>query len=231
VGSADGARSDGGGAGAPPEHHGPIEDLVERARRLAVPGRRRILGITGPPGAGKSMLAGALAEALGADAALVPMDGFHLANAELVRLGRRDRKGAPDTFDAAGYAALLGRLRAPGEDVVYAPDFRREIEEPVAGAIPVAPRVPLVLTEGNYLLLDARPWSRLRALLDQVWYLESEDEFRIPRLVARHIEYGKSPAEARAWVMGSDQRNAQVVAETRARADLVVRLEPRRRPR
>ena len=100
------------------------------------------------------------------------MDGFHLAQEELVRLGRRDRMGAPDTFDAAGYVALLRRLRAGGEEVVYAPAFRREIEEPIAGAIAVPPTVPLVVTEGNYLLLDGAGWTGVRALLDEAWYVD-----------------------------------------------------------
>src|SRR3954449_6342466 len=122
--------------------------LLARARGLLSAGKRRILGIAGPPGGGKSTVARAVVAELGDAARLVPMDGFHLAQAELVRLGRRDRMGAPDTFDAAGYAALLARLR--GEDaMVYAPEFRREIEEPIAGAIAVAHQVPLVVTEGN----------------------------------------------------------------------------------
>jgi pantothenate kinase len=147
-----------------------LAELVERARRLIQPRRRRILGITGAPGAGKSTVAEALVAALDGDAVLVPMDGFHLANAELERLGRRDRKGAVDTFDAVGYAALLRRLRDPEEECVYAPIFRREIEEPIAGAIPVPRRVPLVVTEGNYLLIDRGGWAPVRGLLDEVWF-------------------------------------------------------------
>src|SRR5918912_3000527 len=109
--------------------------LIARARELAARGRR-VLGITGPPGAGKSSLAARVVAALGPDVArLVGMDGFHLAQAELERLGRADRKGAPDTFDAAGYVALLRRLRHAGPDVVYAPEFRREIEEPINAAV------------------------------------------------------------------------------------------------
>ena len=138
-----------------------IEDtaaLVERARALAATGERRILGIAGPPGGGKSTVAREVVAELGELARLVPMDGFHLAQAELVRLGRRDRMGAPDTFDAAGYAALLERLHGD-EPVVYAPEFRREIEEPIAGAIAVARSTPLVVTEGNYLLLADGDWA------------------------------------------------------------------------
>src|SRR5687767_13420188 len=139
-----------------------ITSAIERARALAERGTRTILGIAGPPGGGKSTVARAVVAELGDQARLVPMDGFHLAQAELVRLGRRDRMGAPDTFDAAGYAALLRRLRSD-EPVVYTPEFRREIEEPIAGAIAVPNSVPLVVTEGNYLLL----WPEIKPLLDE----------------------------------------------------------------
>jgi pantothenate kinase len=179
------------------------------------------------PGAGKSRLAEELAELLGPRAVYVPMDGFHLANEELVRLERRDRKGAPDTFDCAGYVALLRRLRAGGQEetCVYAPRFRREIEEPVAGAIPVPPEVPLVITEGLYLLVETGGWGAVRSLLDQVWYVEVAEELRIERLVARHQAFGKPSDESRRWALGSDQRNAELVRTTRGRADLVVRME------
>jgi pantothenate kinase len=161
--------------------------------------------------------------ALGDDARLVPMDGFHLAQSELVRLGRRDRMGAPDTFDSAGYAALLTRLRSD-EPVVYAPEFRREIEEPIAGAIAVPSAVPLVVTEGNYLLVEDGDWAPVRGLLDEAWYVEIDEAIRIERLIQRHIEFGKTPEFARAWVLSSDQRNAELVAGTASRADVVVRL-------
>jgi pantothenate kinase len=199
-------------------------ELIERARRLAVAGERRILGLTGAPGAGKSTLAEALVDALDGAAVLVPMDGFHLANVELERLGRRDRKGAADTFDAAGYAALLRRLRDPAERTVYAPIFRREIEEPIACAIPVQPETPLVVTEGNYLLLDQGCWSPLRGLLDEVWFLAPPEDVRLDRLVRRHEAFGKTPEAAVAWAHGTDQRNAELVASTMARADLVIQL-------
>lgn len=203
-----------------------FDDLLHRARGLVRDGRRAVLGIAGSPGAGKTTLAEHLVRALNTDgppwAAHVPMDGFHLADAELDRLGRRDRKGAPDTFDAAGYAALLRRLHEDTDEVVYAPGFERVLEQPVAGAIPVPPTARLVVTEGNYLLLADGSWARVRPCLDEVWFCETDEEARIRRLIARHEEFGKDHETAVAWVLGTDQRNADLVATTRGRADLVV---------
>lgn len=189
----------------------------------AAPGRV-IIGIAGPPGAGKSTVAAALVHELGQGAVLVPMDGFHLSNQVLQSLGRRDRKGAPDTFDATGYVALLRRLRSPCADVVYAPVFRREIEEPIGAGIPVPPEASVVVTEGNYLLLDSHPWRQVRDLLDAAWYLEVDDAVRMKRLIARHVEFGKTPDAARAWAERSDQRNADIIAASAHRADLLLRL-------
>lgn len=201
-------------------------ELIQRARDLAGTGQRRILGITGPPAAGKGLVAGLVGEALGDSAVIVPMDGFHLAEAELRRLGKRDRKGAPDTFDAAGYVALLRRLRQPGQETIYAPRFHREVEESYAGAIAVPRDVPLVVTEGNYLLLGHGSWASVSSLLDESWFLAPEPNARVDRLVARHIQYGKSPAQAREWVLRSDERNAELVMDTQYRADVVVTGDP-----
>lgn len=201
-----------------------LDELVERAGALAVSGSRRVLGITGAPGAGKSTVAQAIADALGGRAARVGMDAFHLANEVLAAHGSRDRKGAPDTFDPWGFANLLRRLKTNDEPVVYAPLFDRSLEESIGSAVPVARDVPLVITEGNYLLLDADGWRECREQLDEVWYLDMSDGERQLRLLKRHEAFGKLPEEAEAWALGSDQRNADVVASTRERADLIIDL-------
>ena len=200
--------------------------FIERIEALIAGGRRRILGLAGPPGGGKSTLSGALLEAFGARAVVVPMDGYHLANSELARLGRAARKGAPDTFDADGYVALLRRLReARADETVYAPEFRREIEEAIAGVIAVPAGVPLVITEGNYLLFDTGPWAAVRGLLDEAWYVDMDEPTRLSRLIARHERYGRSPEAARAWVQSTDEPNARAIEATRGRADLQYRLD------
>lgn len=204
-----------------------LDQLVESARALVVRGQRRILGLTGAPGAGKSTVAEQLVSALGPEmAVLVPMDGFHLANEVLIDLGRLDRKGAHDTFDDGGYARLVASLRTQRADdpVVYAPRFRREIEESIGSSIPVPPTVPLVVTEGNYLLLDINAWPAARSHIDEVWFLAPDTEVRHARLVRRHEAYGKSPQEAEFWALGSDERNAQLIESTAGRADRIVRL-------
>lgn len=193
-----------------------------RAAKLA--GARVLIGIAGAPGVGKSTLAEALVARLSdgqwrsSPVAHVPMDGFHLADAALEMLGLRDRKGAPETFDAAGYAALLERIAA-GEEV-WAPGFERELEQPIAQRIPVPAAVQTVISEGNYLLLPAPPWPRVRALFDEVWFGELDDDVRRARLIARHVRFGKTPDEAQAWVLRSDEANAAIVAATADSADL-----------
>jgi pantothenate kinase len=187
---------------------------------------RRVLGIAGAPGVGKSTYAERLvAETAtgGVPAAYVPMDGFHLADVSLSRLGLLDRKGAPETFDAWGYAALLTRLRTATE-TVWAPGFVRTLEQPLAGTIAVPPEVELVVTEGNYLLLDRPEWRAVRDAIDEVWFLTGDDVVRRERLVARHVAFGKTPDEAEAWVARVDDANAALVTDTRDRADRVVEL-------
>lgn len=198
-----------------------FEELLTRAEALASTNRRSVLGIAGSPAAGKTSVAWRVANQLGTRAVVVGMDGFHLAQVELQRLGRTEWKGAPDTFDAHGYVHLVRRL-SQGSEFVYAPEFRREIEEPIAGAVPIPEDTPLVITEGNYLLLEEQPWGELRQLLDEVWYLAPDEDERLERLVTRHRHYGRSLLAAKQRALGSDQRNADLIAPTADRADLVV---------
>jgi len=198
------------------------ESALAAVRALLRDGRRKVLGLVGAPGAGKSTLAAALQQAFADVSQVVPMDGFHLANVELRRLGRAGRKGAPDTFDSAGYVALLRRLRdQPAGEIVYAPEFRREIEEPVAGAIAVHPHTQLLIAEGNYLLLDDGPWRAVAGLMDEVWYVDVPDALRVERLTRRHQQFGRSHDEALAWVAGTDEPNARLIAASRSRASKV----------
>ncbi|MBG7619261.1 nucleoside/nucleotide kinase family protein [Herbaspirillum sp. AP02] len=198
----------------------------DRLDALLASGQRTILGLVGPPGCGKSTLAQALLDQAGSRAAVLPMDGYHLANAELARLGRAARKGAEDTFDSAGFVHLLSRLRSQAADeMVYAPRFLREIEEAIAGSIAISADIPLIITEGNYLLLDRGHWSRVRPLLDEIWYVEVDPVLRLERLIARHVQFGRSRADAEAWVMNSDEINAALIATTRDRADRIFRWD------
>lgn len=218
------------GTSAPISTAGPpaaaVSALADRIRSL--PGDRVIVGIAGSPGSGKTTLALAVVAELDrrqpGSAAHLPMDGFHLANATLDALGLRSRKGAPETFDGAGFAALLARVRAAG-DTVYAPQFDRLVDEGVAGSIGIGPAVRFVVTEGNYLLLDADPWRAVPPLLDETWFCAAPEHDRMRRLVDRHTRFGRSPAAAEAWAREVDGANAMLVEATRGRADLAVDSE------
>lgn len=205
-----------------------IADLLARdAIALASDSARAVLGVAGSPGAGKSTFVDVLLERVravkGDDwVAHIPMDGFHLADAQLDRIGARGRMGAPDTFDAAGYAHLLERVRQETDDPVYVPGFDRTLEQPLAAALVVLPSARLVVTEGNYLLLDDPGWTRARRAMDAVWFVTSDETMRVERLVARHVQFGKTPDEARTWVATTDQRNAELVAGTVANADRII---------
>jgi pantothenate kinase len=203
-----------------------LDELAARVSALCAETKRPrvLIGIAGAPGAGKTTLAEALVARLGGFpvAVHVPMDGFHLADVELARLGRADRKGAPDTFDALGYAALLGRVAA-GE-IVWAPGFERVLEQPIAQTIPITTDTRVVVSEGNYLLLDEPEWIAVRTWFDEVWFCVQDETVRLDRLIARHVQFGKAPAAAREWVMRSDQANAELVLPTADHADKIVDL-------
>ncbi|QDH17732.1 nucleoside/nucleotide kinase family protein [Swingsia samuiensis] len=196
------------------------DEIIQRVHLLLAAGGRKILGIAGAPGAGKSTLAKMLVQEFGQNIVVVPMDGFHLANEELLRLGRRERKGAPDTFDSAGYVTLLQRIRLRNEEqTVYAPAFHREIDQAVAGEIAVEPNVPLIITEGNYLLLQDGCWSKIRQYLDEVWFMDVATEQRQAQLLARHMRYGRTREEALAWIEKTDEPNARQIMRTAHLAD------------
>ena len=205
------------------------QGLADRLRTLAGRGEgldgRVLLGICGPPGAGKSTLAVELARILGPDTAVVvPMDGFHLATDIIRGTPLLERRGAIDTFDAGSYLSLLRRLRSRDEEVVYAPSFRRGLEEPIASSVAIPRRIPVIITEGNYLLASAPEWRAIRGALDAVWYLDTPAPVRIPRLIGRHVEFGRAETDAAAFALGSDEANAELIASTREDADLIVTL-------
>ncbi len=210
-----------------------FDALARRALALVMPGHRAVLGIAGSPGAGKTTLAVQLAARVnelsaasggpGAPFAMhLPMDGYHLAESTLRRLGRLDRKGAVDTFDGWGFAALLQRILVERDHTVFAPSFDRRVEEPIAAELAVEPETQLVIVEGNYLLVDDGPWAGIRGLLTEAWFCQTPDAVRVSRLVVRHELGGRSPEAALDWAESVDGRNALLIESTMARADLVV---------
>ena len=202
------------------------ESYLVRLREMLKAGSRKIIGLVGPPGAGKSTVGLALRETFRDVSQIVPMDGFHLANVELARLGRAHRKGAPDTFDSAGYVDLLKRLHSQAADeIIYAPEFRREIEEPIAGAIPIFPETQLLITEGNYLLLEEGHWQKVPTYLDEIWYVDVDDDLRIGRLADRHVQFGRTRDEAVAAAKDNDEPNARLIEQGKHRAHLVFRWD------
>jgi pantothenate kinase len=196
--------------------------LAEAVTRLRQLGRRKsrvIVAIIGEPGAGKTTFSDALAKGVGEDAVVVGMDGFHLSNTELRRLGRLRRKGAPDTFDAWGFLHVVSRIRGGEDPCVYAPAYERNVEEPIAGSVFVPASARYIIIEGNYLLLPTPPWSECVALFDEVWYLDVDQLIRRERLIRRHVQFGKLPSEAQKWAATIDEANAATVRASRDRAD------------
>jgi pantothenate kinase len=202
-------------------------ELAARALELLGERPRVLVAIAGSPGSGKTTLARQVVTAIDAArepgfAAYLPMDGFHLANATLDALGRHDRKGAIDTFDAQGFVALLTRVANDTVHTAYAPAFERTVDEPVAGAIAIRPSARIVVVEGNYLLVDDDPWRDIRELVAEAWFVETPAETRFERLVDRHVRHGRSPADAAAWATTVDGANSRLIEPTQARAALIV---------
>ena len=203
-----------------------LDEVVDRAQSLMTPmsGERKIVGLIGKPGAGKSTLSAQLIEHLGNQAAILNMDGYHLSNSALRELGRADRKGAPDTFDALGFTAILQRVKNEVDQNIYFPVFDRSIEESISAQGVITPEIKLVITEGNYLLHNENNWGGVKKLLDESWFIEVDDQLRIERLVDRHHKFGKSKVDAHSWATGSDENNARIVAQTRELADVIINL-------
>lgn len=185
-----------------------------------------LIGIVGKPGAGKSTLSQFISESINSpQLTVLPMDGFHLSNAVLAELNRADRKGAPDTFDVAGFVALLTRIRGERASRIYYPIFDRSIEESIAAQGVISSDTKVVIVEGNYLLHQEDGWQNVARILHEIWYIDIDDELRIARLIARHVAYGKSKSAAEQWARGSDERNAELIALGAERADYVIRLD------
>lgn len=203
-----------------------IEAALKRLKCLNKDQNQRIIiGIVGKPGAGKSTLTSFLIDNLVEEkAVLVPMDGYHLSHKLLVEYGKADRKGAYDTFDARGYSELLKRIKLDLESDIYFPVFHREIEESIVAEGVVSKNCKVVLTEGNYLLLDNHGWQDVKSSLTESWYIQIDDEFRWERLMARSIRYGRSPEIAYKWTHGSDEVNAKVIETTKNKADVIIQI-------
>ncbi|WP_423919062.1 nucleoside/nucleotide kinase family protein [Candidatus Poriferisodalis sp.] len=201
-------------------------EFAQLSDRLRATGRRCVVGITGPPGAGKSTLATYLAQSISPAPPVVPMDGFHLAQDIIEQNGLVGRKGSPETFDAWGFVKLVQRIARPADDsVVYAPRYDHNVGEPIAGAIPIFPTDGLVIVEGNYLLLASQPWAQLSDLLKLCGYVELDDAIRRWRLIDRHVQFGKAPQAAKSFVHSSDEKNAELVETTKPRASFVVQMD------
>lgn len=203
-----------------------VQLLVEEIASLLQGSKpRTMIGIVGKPGAGKSTVVTEIQKQFSTEeVAIIPMDGYHLSNEELIKLGRRERKGAPDTFDVEGFISLITRVRNEIDKDHTFPIFHREIEASKADEGIVLRNTKVIVIEGNYLFSEEHNWSEVFPLLDQSWFIEIDDEIRMQRLITRHIKYGKTPQEAEEWSRGSDEENAKFIAKTASRAERIIKL-------
>lgn len=198
-----------------------LEEARKRILDLESKSKTRVvIGITGKPGAGKSTVTSKLKETIpGERTVILSQDGYHLSNLQLESLGRSNFKGAPDTFDSEGFAKILFRVKSELKNNIYFPVFHREIEESISAEGLITEKTNVVLVEGNYLLFETHGWGEVAKHLDEIWYLQVDDDLRLSRLVARHIEFGKNPQVAVAWAHGSDEANARLIEKARDKAN------------
>ena len=203
-----------------------INLLFEQIQSLLQgPNPRSIIGIVGKPGAGKSTVVSEIEKRFDpSQVSVIPMDGYHLSNEELISLDRRDRKGAPDTFDTQSFISLISKVKNNPETELRFPIFHREIEASKADEGIVQSGVKVIVVEGNYLFSEEHNWEGVFPLLDHTWFIEISDEVRIERLIARHIRYGKTPEDAEKWSRGSDEANARFIELTAHRAANIIKL-------
>lgn len=199
-----------------------LRSLAEMAWLLTTDRPRTLLGIAGPPGAGKSTFARALVEEIGEGAAYLPLDGFHLSNDQLERLSLTSRKGSEPSFDVRGYVALLTRVLDDTGHDIYVPDYDRTLHEPVAARHRVPPTARIVVTEGNYLACDLPGWREARELMGECWYVAAPAEVRQQRLIERQLTGGRTADGAAAWVATNDGPNGDLVEKSRHRCDRIV---------
>ena len=203
-----------------------IELLFEQIQNLLhSPNPRSIIGIVGKPGAGKSTIVSEIEKRFDpSQVSVIPMDGYHLSNEELIALGRRDCKGAPDTFDTQAFISLITKVKNSPDVEHRFPIFHREIEASIEneGSVPSSAKV--IVVEGNYLFSEELNWQGVFPLLDHTWFIEIDDDIRIERLIARHIRFGKTPEAAEYWSRGSDEANARFIELTAHRASNKIKL-------
>lgn len=202
-----------------------VSDLIKGRMRDRA---RTLVAIAGPPASGKSTLAEAVVRSLNNAhpgpvpfAALLPMDGYHLDNRLLTARGLLHRKGAPETFDAAGFTSAVRKLRVTQRETFY-PAFDRSLDLSIANAIAIHPDTPVIVVEGNYLLLNAPPWASIRDAFSVTVFVSPPMHVLKDRLVQRWIDHGLDAAAALRKTMGNDLPNAERVIRDSGGADMRV---------